>query len=175
MSKGIKTKTTIKDVKALDKGAVAAERMKQAFIRTKDKAEHGLYAEENSPGEYAADRVSYGVDSATHEAVRQFDKQGREYRPPKRISLRSRRTSKSGNLPLNSLKNKQKRGRHNKPGSLLVTGMGDRRRILFLSRLRPLIRSAAPLRRWIAVRKVSRRWIEAERPSNKLHPPPKAL
>ncbi|MSA02010.1 CHAP domain-containing protein [Lactonifactor sp. BIOML-A3] len=78
MSKGIKTKTTIKDVKALDKGAVAAERMKQAFIRTKDKAEHGLYAEENSPGEYAADRVSYGVDSATHEAVHQFDKQGRK-------------------------------------------------------------------------------------------------
>ena len=28
MSKGIKTKATIKDVKALDKSAVAAERMK---------------------------------------------------------------------------------------------------------------------------------------------------
>lgn len=48
MSKGIKTKTTIKDVKALDKSAVAAERMKQAYIRTKDKAEHGMYAEESS-------------------------------------------------------------------------------------------------------------------------------
>ena len=34
MSKGIKTKTTVKDVKALDKSAVAAERMKQAYIRT---------------------------------------------------------------------------------------------------------------------------------------------
>ena len=55
MSKGIKTKATIKDVKALDKSAVAAERMKQAHIRTKDKAEHGVYAEESSPGEYASD------------------------------------------------------------------------------------------------------------------------
>ena len=42
-------KATIKDVKALDKSAVAAERMKQAYIRTKDKAEHGMYAEESSP------------------------------------------------------------------------------------------------------------------------------
>ncbi len=62
MSKGIKTKTTIKDVKALDKSAVAAERMKQAYIRTKDKAEHGMYAEESSPDEYASDRFSSGVD-----------------------------------------------------------------------------------------------------------------
>ena len=78
MSKGIKTKATIKDVKALDKSAVAAERMKQAYIRTKDKAEHGVYAEESSPGEYASDRFSSGVDSVSHEAVHQFDKQGRK-------------------------------------------------------------------------------------------------
>lgn len=78
MSKGIKTKTTVKDVKALDKSAVAAERMKQAYIRTKDKAEHGMYAEESSPAEYASDRFSSGVDSVSHEAVHQFDKQGRK-------------------------------------------------------------------------------------------------
>lgn len=77
MSKGIKTKATVKDVKALDKSAVAAERMKQAYIRTKDKAEHGMYAEESSPAEYASDRFSSGVDSVSHEAVHQFDKQGR--------------------------------------------------------------------------------------------------
>lgn len=78
MSKGIKTKATVKDVKALDKSAVAAERMKQAYIRTKDKAEHGMYAEESSPAEYASDRFSSGVDSVSHEAVHQFDKQGRK-------------------------------------------------------------------------------------------------
>ena len=78
MSKGIKIKATVKDVKALDKSAVAAERMKQAYIRTKDKAEHGVYAEESSPGEYASDRFSSGVDNVSHEAVHQFDKQGRK-------------------------------------------------------------------------------------------------
>ena len=78
MGKGIKTKTTVKDIKALDKSAVAAQRMKEAYVRTKDKAEHGLYAEDGSPGEYAADRVSSGVENVTYEAVHQFDKQGRK-------------------------------------------------------------------------------------------------
>ena len=40
--------------------------------------EHGVYAEESSPGEYASDRFSSGVDSVSHEAVHQFDKQGRK-------------------------------------------------------------------------------------------------
>ena len=30
------------------------------------------------PGEYASDRLSSGVDSVTHEAIHQFDKQGRK-------------------------------------------------------------------------------------------------
>lgn len=64
-------------VKAIDKSTVAAERMKDAYIRTKDKAEHSFYSAESSPGEYAADRISGGADSAAREAVRQFDKQGR--------------------------------------------------------------------------------------------------
>ena len=37
-----------------------------------------MYAEESSPGEYASDRFSSGVDSVSHEAVHQFDKQGRK-------------------------------------------------------------------------------------------------
>lgn len=78
MGKGIKTRVAQKGIKAIDKAAVASERMKEAYIRTKDKAEHGLYAEEGSPGEYASDRVSSSVDSAAHEAVYQFDKQGRK-------------------------------------------------------------------------------------------------
>ena len=78
MGKGIKTKAAEKGIKAIDKAAVASERMKDAYIRTKDKADHSLYAEESSPGEYASDRLSAGVDNVTHEAVRQFDKQGRK-------------------------------------------------------------------------------------------------
>ncbi len=79
MGKGIKTRVSEKKgIKAIDKAAVASERMKEAYIRTKDKADHSLYAEESSPGEYASDRVSAGVDNVTHEAVHQFDKQGRK-------------------------------------------------------------------------------------------------
>lgn len=78
MGKGIKTKAAGKGIKAIDKAAVASERMKDAYIHTKDKADHSLYAEESSPGEYASDRLSAGVDNVTHEAVRQFDKQGRK-------------------------------------------------------------------------------------------------
>ena len=78
MGKGIKTRVSAKKgIKAIDKAAVASERMKEAYIRTKDKADHSLYAEESSPGEYASDRLSAGVDNVTHEAVHQFDKQGR--------------------------------------------------------------------------------------------------
>lgn len=77
MGKGIKTRVADKSIKAIDKAAVASERMKEAYIRTRDKADHSLYAAESSPGEYASDRLSSGVDSVTHEAVHQFDKQGR--------------------------------------------------------------------------------------------------
>ena len=79
MGKGIKTRNIAeKGIKAIDKAAVASERMKEAYIRTRDNADHSLYAAESSPGEYASDRLSSGVDNVTHEAIHQFDKQGRK-------------------------------------------------------------------------------------------------
>ena len=79
MGKGIKTRNIAeKGIKAIDKAAVASERMKEAYIRTRDNADHSLYAAESSPGEYASDRLSSGVDNVAHEAVHQFDKQGRK-------------------------------------------------------------------------------------------------
>lgn len=65
-------------VKAIDKSAVAAERMKSAYIRTKEKADHSLYSAEGSPDEYAADRISGGTETAARETVRQLDKFGRK-------------------------------------------------------------------------------------------------
>ena len=74
----IKTRDVVKGtVKAIDKSAVAAERMKDAYIRTKDKAEQGLYSVDNFPNEYAADHITGSAESAAREAVHQFDKQGR--------------------------------------------------------------------------------------------------
>lgn len=75
----IKTRDVVKgSIKTIDKSAVAAERMKSAFIQTKDKAEHSVYIQEGSAEEYASNRLESGVDRASHEAVHQFDKQGRK-------------------------------------------------------------------------------------------------
>lgn len=73
----IKTRDVVKGtVKSIDKSAIATERMKDAFVRTKDKAERGLYSDENSPSEYAADNVMHVSHRAVDEGVHQFNKQG---------------------------------------------------------------------------------------------------
>ena len=75
----IKTRDAVKGtIKQIDKVAVAADRMRVAFVQTKEKAEHSTHASENSAEEYAADRYEGGVDRVTHEAAHQFDKQGRK-------------------------------------------------------------------------------------------------
>ena len=75
----IKTRDVVKGtIKAIDKSAVAAERMKDAYVRTKDKAEHGVFAAESSPEEYAADRTLTGVETAAHEAAYGVDKANRK-------------------------------------------------------------------------------------------------
>ena len=75
----IKTRDAVKGtIKTIDKSAVAAERMKDAFIRTKEKADHSYYSAENSPEEYAADRVTDGAEAVTFGVVHEFDKRGRK-------------------------------------------------------------------------------------------------
>ena len=75
----IKTRDVVKGtVKVIDKSAVAAERMKDAYVRTKDKAEHGIFAAESSPEEYAADRTLTGTETAAHEVTHGLDKFGRK-------------------------------------------------------------------------------------------------
>lgn len=75
----IKTRDVVKGtVKVIDKSAVAAERMKDAYVRTKDKAEQGIFAAESSPEEYAADRTLTGTETAAHEAAHGLDKAGRK-------------------------------------------------------------------------------------------------
>ena len=75
----IKTRDAVKGtIKTLDKAAVAGERMKSAYAKTKDKAEQGYYAEENSPTEYAADKVSHASGRIKDEGIHQFNKQGQK-------------------------------------------------------------------------------------------------
>ncbi len=75
----IKTRDAVKGtIKTLDKAAIAGRRMKSAYAKTKDKAEQGYYAEENSPTEYAADKVSHASGRIKDEGIHQFNKQGQK-------------------------------------------------------------------------------------------------
>lgn len=75
----IKTKDAVKGtIKTIDKAAIASERMKSAYAKTKDKAEQGYYADESSATEYASDRVSYAADRIKDEGIHQFNKQGQK-------------------------------------------------------------------------------------------------
>lgn len=75
----IKTRDAVKGtIKTLDKAAIAGERMKSVYAKTKDKAEQGYYAEENSPAEYAADKFSHASGRIKDEGIHQFNKQGQK-------------------------------------------------------------------------------------------------
>ena len=74
----IKTRDAVKGtIKTIDKAAVASERMKAAYAKTKEKAEEGYYANEGSATEYAADKISYASDRVKDEGIHQFNKQVR--------------------------------------------------------------------------------------------------
>ena len=169
MGKGIKTRVSAKKgIKAIDKAAVASERMKEAYIRTKDKADHSLYAEESSPGEYASDRLSAGVDNVTHEAVHQFDKQGR----------RGVQTTKENISQLKEKIQKRKAAaeqlkKQAEKQAAQQVGQAVRQPIRFPSRPRRSVRSAGPSRPWTAARKALRQWTGAEKTSSRLLPRPR--
>ena len=75
----IKTRNAVTGtIKAIDKSAVAAERMRDAFIRTKDEAQRGTSPAEDSPEKYAADKVTSLAETAASRTTQEFDKQGRK-------------------------------------------------------------------------------------------------
>ena len=75
----IKTRDTVKGtIKTLDKAAIAGQKMKQAYIATKDKAEHSVNAKENTAEEYAADKTEAGIDEIAHKGAYAFNKAGRK-------------------------------------------------------------------------------------------------
>ena len=73
----IKTRETVKGtIRTLERTAVVGERMKKAYVRTKEQAKHSAYSADGSPEEYAADRLSDGTEAIACEAAHQFEKQG---------------------------------------------------------------------------------------------------
>lgn len=75
----IKTRDVVKGtIKTLDRSAVLGERMKEAYVRTKEKGENAVASSDSSADEYAADQLTGGVDAITHEAIHQIDHQGQK-------------------------------------------------------------------------------------------------
>ena len=75
----IKIRDTVpRTIKAIDKSAVVAERMKDAFIRTKEEMQCGTSTTEGNPEEYATDQVTGHAETAAAHTARAFDKQGQK-------------------------------------------------------------------------------------------------
>ena len=98
----IKTRESVKDIKILDKAAVASERMKTALVRSKDQAENLMDDGQISPSEYAEDKIRYAAEDVTdqvwHEvsdqtkkAIERGKEAHREHRNEKRIQKNEER------------------------------------------------------------------------------------
>jgi len=90
LSKRIKTRETHRNIKALDKTAVATERMKDSFVRSKESA--AMLSEEGhgSPSEYAGDQVQYAAQDGARDAARFAAEQGKKLAVKGREAVRDR-------------------------------------------------------------------------------------
>lgn len=101
----IKTRASVKDIKVLDKAAVASERMKTALVRSKDQVENLMDDGQVSPPEYAEDKIRYAAENVTDQvghdissgakkAVNKGKEAYREHREEKRIQKNEERVRK---------------------------------------------------------------------------------
>lgn len=90
----IKTKETVKDIRVLDKAAVAGERMKQVFIRSKDTAENLMDDGQISPSEYAEDKIRYAAEDVVHDTGHAIKKETDKVVEKGRKALREHRQEK---------------------------------------------------------------------------------
>lgn len=102
----IKTRETVKDIKILDKASVAGERMKQAFIRSKDTAQNLMDDGQVSPSEYAEDKIKYAAEDfaydtghtikkETDKAVDKGREAFREHRREKRLERQEKKVDEA--------------------------------------------------------------------------------
>ncbi len=100
----IKTRETVKDIKILDKASVAGERMKQAFIRSKDTAQNLMDDGQVSPSEYAEDKIRYTAEDVAYDTGHTIKKETdkavdkgrevfREHRREKRLERQEKKKS----------------------------------------------------------------------------------
>ena len=102
----IKTRETVKDIKILDKAAVAGERMKHAFVRSKDTAQNLMDDGQVSPSEYAEDKIKYAAEDVTYDTGHAIKKETdkavdkgreafREHRREKRLERQEKKVDET--------------------------------------------------------------------------------
>lgn len=72
----IKTRDVVSGtIKTIDRSAIAGQRMKDAYVQAKSKAEHSVSSEDN---EYASDQMENGTAAVIREGIHQVDKVGHQ-------------------------------------------------------------------------------------------------
>ena len=75
----IKTKDVVLGtIKTIDRSALAGQRMKDAYVHARNKAEQSVSSSESNSEEYAADRISETTAEVAREAVHQMDTLGQQ-------------------------------------------------------------------------------------------------
>lgn len=60
----IKTKDIVRGtIKAVDRSLLAGQRMRDAYVQAKDRAEYSVYSSEGSGEEYASDRLEESAET----------------------------------------------------------------------------------------------------------------
>lgn len=90
--KDIKTRDTVKDIRTLDRAANMADRMKSAYIRTKEQTEQAQRADADSPVGYAEDRATEKAGDITREAGHKLHNQGKRFTEKTRQKIKERHT-----------------------------------------------------------------------------------
>ena len=75
----IKTKDVVLGtIKTVDRSALVGQRMKDAYVHARNKAEQSVSSSESNSEEYAADRISEATAEVAREAVHQMDTLGQQ-------------------------------------------------------------------------------------------------
>ncbi len=82
--KDIKTRSAIKNIRTLDRDVNVAERMKNAYVRSKEQAEQTQQPNADSPSGYAEDRVTENAQHLACRTVNEIRSKG------KRLAVRNR-------------------------------------------------------------------------------------
>lgn len=95
----IKTKDIVRGtIKAVDRSLLAGQRMRDAYVQAKDRAEHSVYSSEGSGEEYASDRLEESAETIAQEVAHQMDMVGHKVLHHKKQSRQSVAQSTAGSL-----------------------------------------------------------------------------